>query len=453
MIWLCMIILLACSIAGFWLAFREARQQGEFLNFSTLLLLCYTLVQPISGLVHLADIEGAVRGYFDLLKGDPYPAVMATICAVAGLAALALGGYYGGRIKGPHARPIPRTFWLNGVETFMLVGLIFILGPITLYCLKQIVSFVSSTGMERTIQVDGGMARFFYLAQWLVWVISIGALLIAGRQRSLGQFGTALILGIAVLMIASVLRFTGGRSIIVVMALPIIIALLPRYRQLKRSSLLIGAIALLTYTMVLSQIRSDALKSGAGVNLAGWFDWEGGRFSMTGFAVQYVENYGYVYGETLLNAVTWTFNGLFQFFGIQHANVLRSSSEIAGSVLIARVGGIYVVPGMSAELFMNFGLLGIVAGYLGLGWLVRRIDRRIALAPSVLARLALAFLGTLAVFRTIPADSSALPSFVIYLGFPLLSVWCASSLMRLAVPMRLPTRANRRALPLRNRQG
>ena len=96
---------------------------------------------------------------------------------------------------------------------------------------------------------------------------------------------------------------------------------------------------------------------------------------MTGFALDEVQKRGLLLGETFLNAVTWTLSGVVKLVGLSIPDLsLRSSSQVAGQALL-RSDDVYIVPGFSAEVVLNFGVLGLIPMYYLLGWTVGKLDR------------------------------------------------------------------------------
>jgi len=164
--------------------------------------------------------------------------------------------------------------------------------------------------------------------------------------------------------------------------------------------------------------------------LSDWVDWELGRFSMLGFALQTVDRYGLLYGETFLNSVLQPISGLFRLLGMELAlSSTRSSMEIAAEQLLNSSTAVYIVPGLSAELFLNFGAIGVLFGYFALGRLCGWIDGRFIKSSSALTQLAWAYTGMLVV-KSIAYGSNQIITGLLYTGFPILMVAYLSYLIR-----------------------
>ncbi|MFA6117513.1 MAG: hypothetical protein WC729_26210 [Sphingomonas sp.] len=425
---LCILILLLAAIGGLLCCRHIAKTHGGYANIKVLIIVNYVLVQAVSGIVHLTGIGTGFRGYYDLLTGPPNTALIVTASCALGMVALCLACVQG---AAPRTQAVPRAHhhppdihnrWLSTGEIWIICIAIALIALPALNAISILSSYVGRTGATRVISLDGGMARYSFIANWLVWVISLGALLIAGRRAALRPMMTLAVVGIAVVLIAASLSWTGGRSIVVLMVLPLVLTLLPRLKRVQWFALPLAIISLLAYVAVISQVRSDSLVRGAGVNLANWLDWEWGRFSLGGFAVDYVNKHGLLYGETFWRGITSAVMGPLNLLGFSGTNTaLRSSMELSGQELAGSRELVYVVPGLSAELYLNFGLLGVTIGYYVLGRVCGLVDTQFTKARGTLARLAFSFIGAVLVLRTIPSDSGSLYIFVFYTGFPLLA--------------------------------
>jgi hypothetical protein len=115
----------------------------------------------------------------------------------------------------------------------------------------------------------------------------------------------------------------------------------------------------------------------------------------------------------------------------------RPSVEIAAEQLLNSSTAVHIVPGLSAELFLNFGVLGIALGYFALGRLCGWVDGRFTNSGSIVTQLVWAFAGTLIV-KSIGFGGAVITTFL-FTGAPLLAVAGASHLFR---RQRLDTTAN-----------
>lgn len=405
------------SLAGVIIALYIARRVGRFLNFRTLLILNCVAVNNVSGIAHLMNQPKVSRGYYDLLS-NPTTAGLenATIAAILGLVAVCLACMQ--KLPTKPSQDVSLTEpWLVREEKWWLAILTLGLLPIALVATMQIQGIAASLNTNRIISLTDGNARFSYFSNWLVWVISFIAIGVAASRLGRSRTCILLVTGGSVIAIAGTMAWTGGRSVVIVMVLPIILVLLPRLRGIRVLAVPAALVAAMVYMVTISEKRSSF---DAGFNLGTWLDWEWGRFSMMGFATEYAAEEGHAYGETLLASAANMTLGTLRLAGIYIPNPqLRSSTQMSGESLLGSTAN-YVVPGFSAEMFINFGLIGVVVGYYFLGRVANWADRKYLEAPTVLIKLTFAYVGTLLVFRTVAADSGSILSYVLYSGLPLL---------------------------------
>jgi oligosaccharide repeat unit polymerase len=398
------------------------------LNFRTLLLLNYVLVVDVSGIVHLSAVPDAPRGFYDLLAdiGDPgiELGVYASFLGLAGLVVASLQ-----KLPAAPAKDVSLSApWLVREEKFLVAFLVLALVPLGIISTMQLQAYADASGTERIIALTDGNARTSYFSNWLTWGVSFLAVAVAGSRAGRGRLMVFLVGAGATLAITAALAWTGGRSIIIVMVLPIVLVLLPRLRGVRWLAVPAAAVAAASYMISISQTRSA---STGGFNFATWLDWEWGRFSMIGFAQKSMEVHGPLYGETFLAGLSNVFLGIFRLVGMYIPNPdLRTSTELSGELILSSSDQLYVVPGLTAELFLNFGLVGVALGFYFLGRITSWADRKFLEAPTVLAKLTFAYVGTLLVFRTVAADSGSILSYLIYSGFPLIIAALCSKVAR-----------------------
>lgn len=424
-------LLLAPALVGLLVAYHIAKRLGRFLNFRSLIIVNYVLVGQVSGLVHLAQVEGASRGYFDILASTELTAIeSATLNTNLGLAALCLASAYG-LPRSPDATSLGdhRRAWLLSSEKKATWLLVLVLLPITMYSLIQIRGYVQNLDATRVIAVAEGFARHSFIAAWAVWVIALAAIAIVSGRLGRSRSWVTVIGSVSMLAIVATLSWSGGRSIVVVMALPLLLLLLPKLDGIRWLAIPAAIAAAASYILAVTETRSI----GSGSQFATWLDWEWGRFSLLGFAQQHVEDHGYLYGETFAAGVSNVLLGAMRLVGVNVQNLpLRMSMNITGEDLLGSSTAIHVVPGMSAELFMNFGSWGVFVGYLILGKVTAWADTKYSQADGAILQLTFAYIGSLLVFRTISADSGSIYSYVLYTGFPLLALAFFSCVQRRA---------------------
>lgn len=382
--------------------------------FRCLLVLNYMVTQPISGIAHLSQ-WGTSRGYFDLLAFPSEHLTQSALAAVTGAIALLIGA----GTRTPIETKSGEVISFSRPERRIVMLLVLVLGPASLYGLIQMNSIASSIGSARIIELDGGAARFSFLSHWFAFVATTAAIFAAGKIGPKNPWVVLAALGAGFILIMLALTWSGGRSIVIVMALPLLYYSIPKLKALRWPVILCGGAAFLIYVVVVSQTRSDRLTAGAGVNLGNWLDWEWGRFSMTGLAVESASRIGLLWGETFASAFNFTLLPLFNFLGLE-APRLMTPMDVASRVTVGDFSLIYMVPGFTSELMMNFGLIGVIVGYFILGRATRVLDFAIQKSTSLLSRLFLFYVGALLVFRVLPSGSVAFLVYLTYSGTPYL---------------------------------
>jgi hypothetical protein len=428
MIILYILFLVLSAIGGILCCRKIVLSHGSYANVKVFIILNYILIQPISGILHLSGSSSG--GFYDLLAGDSSEPLIATVNCILGLIALCIACMQAAvpdrkRNVGVH------TLWLTRSETLViLVALVLITGP-AWNALQSMNSYVEEVNVVRVISIDGGLARYGVIANWLVWIISFVALLLVGREVSPHPLVSLTVVSASVLLIVASLSWTGGRSIALLLAAPLILIMLPRVRTVGWLLFPIIVVFLFLNALTLAQTRSDALSTGQGVSIANWLEWEWGRFSLSGFASDYVEKNGLLYGETFWAGITDMVIGPLKLFGFLVPDLgLRASMEISGDELLGNSNRNHIVPGLNAELYLNFGLPGVLVGYYILGRIGGLVDIWISRAAGTLELFALLFIGVVLVLRTISADSGSVYYYIFYIGLPVLACTFVARLLQ-----------------------
>jgi hypothetical protein len=323
--------------------------------------------------------------------------------------------------------------WVKSSETRLLIASIVVLLPISLYASQIVRAYANSQSAVRIITLSEGLARFSYVSNWLVWVISFAAILVTSRLGKSEVLKFAVVSAAAIGIVTSV-AWTGGRSIIVLMVFPLVAVVSPYLRGTRRFAIPLWSFAAIVYIRDLTVARSVGYATDT-FSVTSWLDWQWGRFSMLGFAHQYVATNGFLYGETLLAGVLQPVFGLFRLIGLGVSMPsLRAGSEVATQSLLNTTSPSYIVPGITAELYLNGGYLLLIFGCYAIGRAVAWIDGRFMKVDGAVPRLAWAYVGSLAIFRTVNSDSGAFWSYLVFSGLPLLVIaWISGRLRARAV--------------------
>lgn len=404
-----------------------ARRGDDGFRIRLLILLNYLLDNVLSGLVHVLRLSRD-RGFYEALAGNPPGAgtglMTASWSALVGLVGLALGTL-------AHRRGVSRELvradqfvswpaWRRS-SALAVSGLMLVVCGLSWLKVRAVTADVNG----RIIAVGGGNARFVTLAGWLQWAVTLGALALLSRKahlRSKVWNAVVMLLGVGIIVITQ--AWSGGRSTLLFAVLPLLAIVLPLTGRVKWPMLGIGGGALGGMIWYLTLQR--AKESAGSTDLWGLVDWQWGRFSMGAWAARYAEEHGSVQGETFLSAALALPDALLHFVGIAlPLEGIRSMVEITGESLRGSNEMIYIVPGFTAELILNFGIVGVFVGYYLLGRLAAFLADRFRYSVFELERVLIVFVATIVVFSTLVAAAEAFFLTLFMDGLPLfaLAIW------------------------------
>ncbi|MGN6488003.1 MAG: hypothetical protein ACTHLT_09320 [Devosia sp.] len=413
------VLVLTTGIGGAF-CWLYARASGTVANFRTLVLGNYLLVQPLSGIAHLTRL-GASRGYLDLLAFPADHLLQATAAALLGLVGFVVGA---GRIRKTHpAGASAPPLFASKTERLVAVLVVLGLGPLAVWGVLEVNAIAESLDARRIIGLDGGTARFSFLSHWFAWIVSLAAALMLSRAPPRAALWKLAVVAMALGLIVGSLLWSGGRSVLLVMALPLVLLAWPYLRGVRGVAAVIGAVTLTLAVATISGTRG-------GISVGNWLDWEWGRFSMLATSLEYVRVNGYLMGETFVAGLVAVVGPPLGLLGLPlGSGDMLTSTDVASRVLFGHFDAIHVVPGFTAELAVNFGLPGVLIGYFALGRASAWVDGRLARQEGAIGRLLLLYLGALLSLRVIGADSAALLFYLFYSGTPLLLAAAGAALL------------------------
>ncbi|WP_149439143.1 O-antigen polymerase [Mycolicibacterium sp. P1-5] len=422
-------VLILMTLAGGAVAVIVARRLHRVLSFRVFAIAFYMTVNVVSGIAHILDTSRIRRGYFDAVASlDPGQLSETSLIEALGLIAICFGVLRGLPRRGTATPPESKS--LAPSDRALLIPAIAVLLPASLWSLLKIQAYASTLDSVRIISVSGGMARYAFLSSWFVSAIYFVVIWIASRLPHNRRLLVPLILFVGVVLISASVQWTGSRGSAVFLCLPLILVLAPTLKNVKGPAVAFGAAIGLVSTVVV--LRANDLRQSrsafGSTGLSDWVDWELGRFSMLGFALQSADRYGLLYGETFVNSAAKPLASLSGFLGIElFQSSGRSSVDLAAAQLLNSSKADYIVPGLSAELFLNFGTVGLVLGYFVLGRVCSWTDDRFINSGSLVTQLAWAFVGV-EIVRSIAYGGAAIMT-ILFTGAPLLAVAGVSHLI------------------------
>lgn len=439
--WLCIVLLALLASAFSLMALKLLRgNHGKRLWISGIAMANFAVLLPLSGVVHIAQIPGVGRGYYDLMK-DPSgdSALAATIISIICGGALLSGWLLADR------RPKRRRQIEIGavgaranspLSTYLLIGFAILLLPMTIAAHNKMEAYATSNSIDRVITVPKGDATYFYLASWLPWTLTFIAVAILATRFGRSPVFVALVTAVTVGLISYSLSWTGGRTLALLMALPLIAITVPRLGKLRIPMLVGGSLALAAFLWQVTQARVGGRQESASV--WSWIDWQWGRFSMVGFGHDFVAAHGHLGGQTLAFDVMNPLGAIAAFVHIPFPSVAGMSSlNIVSGSLVGDYGTTRVVPGLTTEAYMNFGYLGVIVMAFILGYLVRWVDDKYLSVHDTVGQLFWAYIGGVLILRTLPLDLQSAVGSVLFTGLPIAAVYFLTRRpLRLSRPIR-----------------
>jgi len=399
------------------------RRDGMWLR--TVLLGNYFIAYVLSGLSHTLRWSHT-RGFYEALSGSPpgedSGLLNAGVMTLIGLIAMVIGVSYR-RSRDPAvmidyalAQRYPLRSGAVAVLLLVICGVAYV----------RISGVVSDLQSARVIAVGGGSARYVFLAAWLPWAVLLLALVLASRRSTASaRAWNVLVLGLSVVAIGITQSYDGGRATLLVAAFPLLALLLPRLGRLRAPAIVVGALGIATFVTIQTQLRQDT----ATVDFWGLVDWQWGRFSMIAWADSWSRTHGFLHGETFVSGLLAVPASLVHFIGASLPVHTTSMVEVTGYALRGTSDAIFIVPGLTAELFANFGWLGVVVGNFVVGVVTARLSDRARVTRYEQERALIAFVASAVVISGPVAQFEAFFLQLLLTGMPLWVLWLVERML------------------------
>ena len=385
-----------------------------------LVLISFVFAYPLSAVIHLWRPESDSRGFFDLVQDTGNNTL---IWPSLGLVALALIAMVIGIKK-------QNKIYFNSYQKISLVPrkiyLIFGLTLIMLGFYSNIVLFGSLEStishmqvIDRNTEIGGGIARYFFFTRWLSWGLFalLGNVLLENKSKH-----KILFFFILTVVFSLVNTFWGGGRVDGILAtLPSLILLYKYQKVLLRASFLILLFSLIPYIFFVTYLRSSQI--GTDNLLLEVFDWQAGRFSMSGLAIAMVNEDGYAWGSTLFSEIIKLINAPFYLFS--HNLLFKEIPGITnycGRFLKGDIGLTGIVPGAICELYYNFGIIGVFTGFYFIGRFTVLVSRFVGAAKTVGSVATSSYLLVLICTAIIPGTIFNWIYHFFTLGFPAIAL-------------------------------
>ncbi|WP_121032048.1 oligosaccharide repeat unit polymerase [Kocuria tytonis] len=433
------VLLTASTVVGVLALIHIRTRQVDGLNLRLWMVLNFLLANVLSGFAHVLGWSKD-RGFYEVLTGDP-------VGSTSGLTAAAWATFLGSCalwaglvVPRPHLFParggscdVPRRpldpenlYSFAAAHRVGVGGVALVLAGAGAFGLLKVMGATTDQTGGRIIAVDGGNARYAFLAGWLPWAVTLLILVLASRKRAPGPAVWNMVLltaGLATLAVSA--TWNGGRAEIAYVAFPLLALMLPRINILRWPLMVVGGVALVGFI-----ILTTSQRVGATTDPWSFVDWQWGRFSMAAWASNHTALHGSLHGETVWSALISVPLALLHFAGLGAENPFRSMVEVSGYDLLGGEDQIYVVPGFSSEMMLNFGLIGVVGGYFLLGMFSAAVSDAYSRSRSETNRVLLATIGSTLVFQGIVGQLESFEVFVTLSILPLWALWIAERVFR-----------------------
>lgn len=414
-IFFCVSALFLIIFFGLFKCIRHARFDG-YLNFINLTRISFIVFYPISGISHYLYADNYYRGFFDVYSmRDDHIFVTLVTCFVAVLL-FYLQDYFFQKWSNSSAPAIHR----DGSHSLLLptYGLIFIIAGF--FASTIISSSIDVSVIDRGREIPGGLAKFIFISLWLGWGLTYISFYLIGNKR-VSNFWAAIILFISIFLIFSNAVWMGGRSVVVLLSFPILFVYSRFRRRVFNFSIPLLIVGFFIYAMAVTQVRKEgyAVES---TSISQVLDWEVGRFSMIGYAIDFVDRANYYFGYSYFDMLAKLVMSPFYFLGFG-ADFVGSPSGSTVALIGADLFGVgvtYIVPGAFPEAYINLGIFGVALIVFFVAYLSAYVDRMLHLCNfNPFGFVFWVYIGTLLCLNFLNSTISAFANYIFFTGFPI----------------------------------
>ncbi len=443
---------------------RAAVKTGSFINEYTLVLGTFLLTYPLSAFVHLTGAEYLSQGFYEIAALDRHTQIHHVYLSLALVLLAQLALWWGlaparqpFQPKVPHVVRVRSTLLVLAGAVFTLVG---IAGTYMLFSSAgQVVEDVAT--IDRARQLSEGTARYVFMSTWLSWgiIFLLTAFLVSRFSKDHPRATlAALVTGSACMFLN--LFWTGSRAENLLAVLPlffVVSKIAPRHFRSFALVIAVGIVGIIVFETVARTatmpnglnylVQGGATPSQFVTNqLAAVFDWQMGRYPTISLAFDMVTQYGHAFGSTLLQGLAMTINA--------PATLLHIPLKVPEPEAMTALVGQYiyqdpsingVVPGTLAELYFNFGALGVLGGFFLIGRVAKVCISMTHRAVDMGTLLLCFYIVTLLCLWAIPMTATLGVYLLATRGLPIL-VFCAIELT-LSRSANLAPQAGVQALP------
>lgn len=397
----------------------------KFLNFaSSLVLTIYCVTFPISGIAHFLTTSSLFRGYFDLVSfaHTNLPFETALLSLITEIC-LVIGILLSGRFSNTNRDLKISNHRVSRKQTFVLLGII----PLSIYASMIIRQFLDTYNIKRVLFLDGGLARYYFIAIWIAWPIVIFSTYLLYSRRFVGKSVRQFVLiSVTGIMLFTALRWTGSR-LLPLLFLTVVILNAPKLsRKIRGTIVLLSPIFFGVYIYATTLNRIGSFEYGKNTfNIGGFFDWQVGRFSILGATLKINSDFGVLQGSTIVGSITQSISGVARLIGITVFNDVGSYLSVSqefGVVVFSDPNNRYLAPGLIVEMYRNFGLMGLILFSLLTPMITNWLYAKSFREYNILSNLLFGYFTIAFVFIVFLSSSESLIAYFFYYPMPLILI-------------------------------
>ncbi len=420
-----------------WIVYARARKLGTMIDGYALIWISFTVVYPLSAMVHLIGAEGQTRGFYDLVRSG-YSPNLENIYYSLLLTFIAFIALWVGLKSSKSTTKNPPSKLVLHVPLILALGILFTITGI-IGTLKLFTEYSSLTKgllvVDRSREIGGGLARYVFMSQWISWGLIF--LMVCFLKTSLAKSKLAVmcfIVPFAVLIVGNIF-WTGGRASAIIALIPGLF-LLQRIRgKYSNFPVIFVGLLILVYFVTVTSRRSTLISAASSDELLiDVLDWHIGRFSMIGLAVEMVNIHGFVWGSTLLAGLANAVNSPLVLLKIpQIVGTPQGITSIVGMHLVGNPEITGIVPGTICELYYNFGLFGVAGGYFLIGKLLQKCIKVTRDTQSIGVFTLTTYIIVLICTNFIPGTFTSWIYYLVTIGFPAIFLFISEALFKKTV--------------------
>lgn len=337
----------------------------------------FTLIYLISGIIHILPLDKLE--FYSLTNYNKFSILNFTLILVLFAFVSLISGFTSHIYTDFKFTKLNIAVFTRNISVIFIIIGIFSLLKLFGQNIDQL--FLINRGMDTS-----GFGKYVFMSSWA----SIGLSYFIGYYLSRGYFLNSLsFILIMILFCSFSLTFvfwTGGRATSIITLLPSFLVFY-RYRPLliKRFGLfaLIFVLYYITYSTVSRWKDGTSNTIDGNTLLLSIFDWQMGRFSIVGISIESVNLLGFGMGKTFFRSILESLQLIPIALHISPFEIGLSTNNIVGDYLGSGINYEGFVAGGVADVYYNFGLIGVILLFYSLGSFYKFIIFKLVRASNI----------------------------------------------------------------------